>query len=95
MQRDSVPFSEIKRRSRLASALARMVVSERNQRWIGWTGEVLIDEVGKTAGSWIGRNFAYKPVVVRNSDSDSLLGEKLHVKIVKTFTNYLEGEICD
>jgi tRNA A37 methylthiotransferase MiaB len=62
---------------------------ERNQRWIGWTGEVLVDEKGKVAGSWIGRNFAYKPVTVKSSEN--LLGKTLRVKVVKAFSTYLAG----
>jgi len=42
-----VPFPEIKRRSGLAAELARRVASERNRRWVDWTGEILVDEVGK------------------------------------------------
>ena len=64
MQETFVPFQEIKRRSSFVAKLAREVAFERNQRWVGWTGEIFVDEVGKISKSWVGRNFAYKPIVV-------------------------------
>jgi len=93
MREDFISSQEIKRRSCLTAKLTKKVVSERNQRWVGWTGEVLVDEVGKVPGSWIGRNFAYKPIVLKNSGSDELFGKTFHVKVVKAFRTYLEGEI--
>ena len=95
MHEDFVSSQEIKRRSGLTAKLTKEVASERNQRWVGWTGEVLVDEVGKVSGSWIGRNFAYKPIVLKNSGSDDLIGKIFHVKIVKAFGTYLEGKIIE
>ncbi len=92
MQEDFVPFQEIKRRSRLAAKLAKKIAFERNQSWIGWIGEVTVDEVGKVPGSWVGRNFAYKPVVLKDIGSDELIGKVFHVKIVEAFTTYLQSE---
>ena len=83
---------EIKRRSAEAAKLAKQVSLERNQRWVGWSGKVLVDERGKVPDSWIGRNFAYKPVTVKSSAN--LLGERLQVKVVKAFSTYLEGTIA-
>jgi MiaB-like tRNA modifying enzyme len=85
-------LAEIRRRSSAAALLARRVSFERNQRWKGWTGKVLIDEKGKIPGTWIGRNFAYKPITVRSSAD--LLGKTLYVKTRKAFSTYLEGTIC-
>jgi len=95
MKEDFIPFREIKRRSCLAAKLARKVAFERNQRWVNWTGEVYVDEVGKVPGSWIGRNFAYKPVVLKNAGSGDLIGKLFHMKIVKAFKTYLEGETVE
>jgi tRNA A37 methylthiotransferase MiaB len=86
-----VPFSETKRRSGVMSSLARKIALEKNKHWLGWEGEVLVDEVGKVPGSWIGRNHAYKPIVVQSNDD--LLGKILRVKIVNAFSTYLEGEL--
>jgi MiaB-like tRNA modifying enzyme len=90
MQKDFLPSSEIKRRSTSTSVLAKRVAYEKNQQWLGWTGDVLIDEIGKVPHSWVGRNFAYKPIIIR--DSQGLLGKILQVKVVKAFPTYLEGE---
>jgi MiaB-like tRNA modifying enzyme len=91
MKKDSVPLSEIKARSVMASALAKKLSFENNHRWVGWAGEVLVDEVGKVPGSWVGRNFAYKPVAVKSS---SKLAEKfIHARITKAFPTYLQGSI--
>ncbi len=94
MKKEFICSSEIKRRSSLAAEVAKKVAFERNQRWIGWTGEVFVDEVGKIPGSWIGRNFAYKPVVVKSVRSENLIGRTFQVKIVKAFRTYLMGKIA-
>jgi threonylcarbamoyladenosine tRNA methylthiotransferase CDKAL1 len=88
---DTVEPAEIKRRSSEAAKLAKQVSFARNQRWVGWSGDVLVDERGKVAGSWIGRNFAYKPVTLKNPAN--LLGKTLHVKVVKAFSTYLSGKV--
>jgi threonylcarbamoyladenosine tRNA methylthiotransferase CDKAL1 len=91
MHSEAVDKAEIKRRSMEAAKLARQVSLERNQLWLGWTGEILVDEKGKVAGSWVGRNFAYKPVVVKNEGD--LLGKTLRVKVVKALATYLVGSV--
>jgi threonylcarbamoyladenosine tRNA methylthiotransferase CDKAL1 len=91
MQDAFVGAVEVKRRSSEVAKLVRQVSLERNQRWVGWSGEVLVDEKGKVPGSWIGRNFAYKPVTVKSSAN--LFGETLQVKIAKAFSTYLEGTV--
>jgi threonylcarbamoyladenosine tRNA methylthiotransferase CDKAL1 len=91
MERDFVSSSEIKGRSTRAGALAKRMACERNTRWVGWKGEVLIDEVGKVAGSWVGRNFAYKPVAVKSAEP--LLGRTVTVEVVEAFPTFLEGRI--
>jgi threonylcarbamoyladenosine tRNA methylthiotransferase CDKAL1 len=86
-----VERTEIKRRSTEASKLVKRIALDNNQRWIGWTGEILVDEKGKVSGSWVGRNFAYKPIAVKSSKA--LLGEKLQVRVSKAFSTYLAGTI--
>jgi threonylcarbamoyladenosine tRNA methylthiotransferase CDKAL1 len=88
-----VEQAEIKRRSAEMARLAKQVSLERNQRWVGWTGKILVDEKGKIPGSWMGRNFAYKPVVVKNNST--LLGKTLRVKVVEAFQTHLAGEITE
>jgi threonylcarbamoyladenosine tRNA methylthiotransferase CDKAL1 len=90
MEKDFVSLTEIKRRSRLMADLVRKVALERNRRWLGWRGEMLVDEVGKVRGSWVGRNFAYKPIVVKSADN--LLGKTLRVGVTTAFGTHLEAE---
>ena len=87
----AIEKGEIKRRSTQAAALARKISLRRNQQWLGWGGQILIDEKGKVAGSWVGRNFAYKPIAVKAPEN--LLGKKVHVRVVKVFFTHLEGVI--
>ena len=86
-----VEREEIKRRSTLAAQLAKRISLERNQRWVGWVGEVLVDEKGKVEGSWVGRNFAYKPVAIKSTDD--LLGKTVKIKVVEASTTYLKGSL--
>lgn len=86
-----VAKEEIKRRSTIAAELAKRISLKRNRCWTGWVGEVLVDEQGKVEGSWVGRNLAYKPVVIRSEDD--LLGKTLRVKVVETSATYLKAEI--
>ena len=51
---------------------------------------MLLDEKGKE-GSWMGRNFAYKPIVIRTTKN--LLGKFVTVRIVDVFPTYLQAEI--
>ncbi|HDQ07146.1 MAG TPA: tRNA (N(6)-L-threonylcarbamoyladenosine(37)-C(2))-methylthiotransferase [Candidatus Bathyarchaeota archaeon] len=81
---------EVKRRSREAAALSRRISFERNRAWMGWEGTVLFDERGKGM-SWVGRNFAYKPVVVKGGES--LVGRFVPVRVVNAFSTYLEAEM--
>ena len=84
--------AEVKRRSQNLAKLVKQISAQKNAGWKGWTGKILIDEKGKQPGSWIGRNFAYKPVVVRSEDA-SLLGTLVNVRVVKTFQTYLAAEL--
>lgn len=95
MREEFLSPREVKRRSGLTAELARRVAFERNRRWVGWTGEVLIDELGKVSGSWVGRNFAYKPVVVKTYGSEGLLGRIINARVVRAFPTYLEAEIVE
>ena len=88
-----VEQAEIKRRSTEAAKLAKEISLDRNQRWTKWTGEILVDEKGKVPGSWIGRNFAYKPVIVKSTSA--LLGKTLKVNVAKAFPTYLEGTVVE
>jgi MiaB-like tRNA modifying enzyme len=87
-----LPSSEIKDRSRKTATLVREIALDKNREWVGWAGEILIDERGK-GSSWIGRNFAYKPIVVRGEND--LLGKRLQIRVRSAFTTHLEADTID
>ena len=86
-----VPLAEIKKRSGRAAQLARSIALENNERWVGWKGSIMVDEKGKVPGSWVGRNFAYKPVVIKTEEN--AFGRTLSVSVTKAFATYLEGTL--
>ncbi len=92
MKEEFVERNEIKRRSILAAQLAKKIALERNQQWLGWRGEILVNEKGKVQNSWVGRNFAYKPITVISGKED-LLGKTVRVKIVNAFPTHLSAII--
>jgi len=79
----------IKERSKIASELALKVGLEANSRWQGWKGYIFLDEEGLKPNSQIGRNYAYKPTVIK--DNDENFGKFLKVKIEKVYSTYLEA----
>jgi len=87
-----VSVLDVKERSKSLAELVWRISSEKNAAWMNWTGKILVDERGKQPGSWVGRNFAYKPIVVRSED-ESLLGRFVNVRVVKAFRTYLEAVI--
>jgi threonylcarbamoyladenosine tRNA methylthiotransferase CDKAL1 len=86
--------AEVSDRSRRMTPLVKKISSERNRAWLNWKGRILVDERGKRPDTFIGRNFSYKPIVVR-SKNKSPLGTFVDVKVTKAFQTYLEAEIVD
>jgi len=85
-----VDKGEIKRRSTIISEVSKQFSAGQNRRWVGWSGDVFVDEKGKIEGSWVGRNFAYKPIVIKSAKN--LLGKTLQVTVVEALGTYLKGE---
>jgi threonylcarbamoyladenosine tRNA methylthiotransferase CDKAL1 len=79
-----------KERSERMAELFHGLRDEKNKKWIGWKGEIYVDEQGK-GGSFVGRNYAYKAVVVRSEEH--LLGRFVAVKIVSVGNGYLMGKL--
>ncbi|MEM3374635.1 MAG: tRNA (N(6)-L-threonylcarbamoyladenosine(37)-C(2))-methylthiotransferase [Candidatus Woesearchaeota archaeon] len=84
-----LPSEVIKDRSIKLRNLFYKVAKENNKKWFAWKGEILIDEIGKN-NSFIGRNYAYKPVIIKKSDNIKL-GDFVNVEIVKTETHDLRA----
>ena len=84
-----IPTKEIKRRSKeLTEWFDNNTL---NEKFVGRIINVLIDEVGKSEGTFIGRSESYKPVVVKSDRN--IIGEFLNVKILSYTQHYLVGEI--
>jgi len=81
---------ETKRRSRMLTRLWRRLSLERSQRWLGWEGSVLVDELGRE-GSLIGRNYAYKPIVLRAVTG---LGDFVKVRVTEARAGYLLAQMA-
>ncbi|MCL2135142.1 MAG: tRNA (N(6)-L-threonylcarbamoyladenosine(37)-C(2))-methylthiotransferase [Candidatus Bathyarchaeota archaeon] len=90
MTENKIPPEEIKHRSSTAAKLAKQLSFEKNLEWKNWKGKILIDEKGKINDTWIGRNFAYKPIVIKSKQN--LLGKTLNVQITKITETYLIAE---
>ena len=73
----------IKDRSRKISSLVRNISKERNSKWLGWEGKIIVDEFGKKGMK--GRNIGYKQVIVENGK----IGEEYNVKIVDYGQSFL------
>ena len=80
--------AEIKRRSKTVFGLISKISLENNKRWIGWEGKVLFNEM--TDNGVKGRNFAYKPVFVREHVE---VGRAHTVRIEQATVNSLLGKI--
>ena len=72
-----VPGIEIKERSKKMTVAFQKAALETNKKWIGWKGKIIIDEKGKNSSS-VGRNLAYKPVIIEGSHP---LGKEIKVEI--------------
>lgn len=80
------------KRSKELKKMFDSVALLRNKDWTGWKGKLLIDEKGRVgiSESWIGRNYAYKPVALKGQFS---LGSIVDTKPVTAYRYYLEGSV--
>ena len=60
----------IKRRTDRLHRLVKEISSTRNSMWIGWQGDIIVDELNNN--SIIGRNYAYKSVMISPLSSSQL-----------------------
>lgn len=85
-----LPRKVIDERARVLHEIINEIKMKRNEKWIGWSGEIIMDEIGKN-GTYMGRNSAYKPVVVKSNEN--LFGKFVEVEIVEARSNYLIGQL--
>lgn len=86
---EQIDVTEVKRRSKAVFDMINRITLENNQKWIGWKGTVLFNE--KTDEGIKGRNFAYKPVFVRD---DVEIGQTHAIEITGASTSSLTGKIA-
>lgn len=85
---EQIDVAQVKKRSKKAFDLINKITLENNQKWIGWKGDVLFNE--KTDEGIKGRNFAYKPVFVRDNVE---IGQIHAIEITSASISSLTGKI--
>ncbi|HJJ23577.1 MAG TPA: tRNA (N(6)-L-threonylcarbamoyladenosine(37)-C(2))-methylthiotransferase [Nitrosopumilus sp.] len=86
---EQIDAAEVKRRSKIVFEQISKLSMESNRKWIGWRGKVLFDE--KTDEGIKGRNFAYKPIFVRDQVE---IGQSHTVEITDATVKRLVGKIA-
>jgi len=86
-----LPTQTSKERSRIATEISRKISLEKNEEWINWFGDVLIIEKGRKENQFIGRNFAYKPVLIESREN--LLGRIISADITDASPVHLIGKL--
>jgi MiaB-like tRNA modifying enzyme len=84
---EQLPVNVINQRSKELMGIVKKIQLEKNKKWIGWEGEVLIDEIKNK--SIIGRNFAYKTIISK----EGKLGEFRNIKIENVSSTSLFSEL--
>ena len=86
-----------KERSTRVHELAAKVSRMRNMKWIGWSGSIIIDEVSPDFIQ--GRNYAYKPIFIKNGGESRIgapqLGDRIMVRVEKHSSLALEAALED
>ncbi len=85
-----LPGEVVKHRSKVLTDIFHNISRLQNEAWLHWQGTILIDQKGKEEHQWIGRNDSYKQVIV---EGNYQLGDVLEVKVIKTGTFDLRGEV--
>lgn len=86
---EQLPGYKIKERSRKLAKIFNQIALEKNKTWLGWQGEVIVDEIANN-NTFISRNFAYKPIVIKSKEN--LFSKFLNVRIIGATKNSLIGE---
>jgi len=85
-----IPGWETKNRSRYITDVFDWISFENNKKWKNWQGPILIDDHGKD-DTFIGRNYAYKQVIVRSSSD--IFGKILNVQVEQITKHDLRARI--
>ncbi|MCS7136423.1 MAG: tRNA (N(6)-L-threonylcarbamoyladenosine(37)-C(2))-methylthiotransferase [Nitrososphaerota archaeon] len=77
-------------RSKIMTEICKELSIKSNERWVGWYGLALVDELGRY-GEMVCRNTSYKPIVL-NTKQD-LLGKFVEVSVIDTAAYCLFGKL--
>jgi tRNA-2-methylthio-N6-dimethylallyladenosine synthase len=88
---DAIPEEEKSRRLAILQEYQRGIQTQRNEKLIGQTFEVLVDAFFERRGLWAGRTTSNR-IVNFPSTASNLLGQYLQVKVVRGGPNSLAGE---
>lgn len=77
----------VNERSKTLHNIVKKIKLSNNQKWINWSGKILIDENVQEAV--LGRNFAYKPVVIKKIFP---IGTTIDIKVIGATSSCLIGE---
>jgi len=86
---EQLPSGVGKERTRLLTEIFENISRMNNEKWIGWEGTALIDEIGK-GETFIGRNICYKPIVIRGNLK---LGDFVEVKVTNSAVYNLAADL--
>jgi tRNA A37 methylthiotransferase MiaB len=86
-----LPSNIKKERSKILTELYINTALKQNKKWLGWKGMIIIDEVGKD-NTWVGRNFAYKPVIIKGNFN---FGDEVNVKIKDASAYDLKADVLN
>jgi tRNA-2-methylthio-N6-dimethylallyladenosine synthase len=88
---DAIPEEEKSRRLAILQDHQREIQTQRNEKLVGRTFEVLVDAFYERRGQWAGRTTSNR-IINFPSTAPNLLGQYLPVKIVRGGPNSLAGE---
>ncbi len=85
----ALPLEELGRRASVLTDIHNNLSKLQNERWLGWEGNIIIEQKAETENQWIGRNYAYKPLWV---EGDFRPGDVISVKITRLQAGDLKAE---
>lgn len=94
-KKDFIEGSESKRRAKILKEEFERLAIINNKKWIRWSGECIITEVGKDGtNTFIARNDYYKPIVVKDNGNIKV-GDKVNVRIDEVTWFDFRGEVIE
>ncbi len=86
-----LPAKILNERSRIMTEICRKIALENSEKWLGWEGPAIIDEIGKH-GELIARNKNYRPIIINNGEK-SLFGRTVIVEVTESRPYCLIGRV--